>query len=58
MIEAGAHLTNCIVWPDTRVSPATKVGMSIVTPTLTVQIERRHHVQPVLVERRETLVYS
>jgi hypothetical protein len=34
------------------------VGMSIVTPTLTVQIERRHRVEPSLVERRETLVCS
>jgi mannose-1-phosphate guanylyltransferase len=58
VIEAGAHLTNCIVWPDTRVRPATKIVMSIVTPTLTVQIERRHRVQPALAERRETLVCS
>ncbi len=58
VIGAGAHLTNCIIWPDTRVSPAAKVGMSIVTPTLTVQIERRHRVEPPLVERRETLVCS
>jgi mannose-1-phosphate guanylyltransferase len=58
VIEAGAQLTNCIVWPDTHILANTAVGMSIVTPTLTVQIERRHRVQPPLVERRETLVGS
>jgi mannose-1-phosphate guanylyltransferase len=58
VIEAGAQLTNCIVWPDAHILANTNVGMSIVTPTLTVQIERHHQVQPALVERHETLVCS
>jgi NDP-sugar pyrophosphorylase family protein len=51
MIGAGAQLTNCIIWPDTHIRPDTEIGMSILTPTLTVQIE------PALAEGRKKLVY-
>jgi len=58
VIEAGAHLTNCIVWPDTHILADTEIAMSIVTSTVAVQIERRHRAEPALAEHRKKLVCS